>query len=250
MLYIKRKKFNLIYIKCIKIQIMGSLKRRIKASNTEIFIDSIKDGDLNIMKKMLNENVKNIDYALRIASDFNQIEIVKYLLNEGARVDRKRNISLKNAVKNGYALIVDCLLKYGGDITNDLLITACHFEYEEIIILLLTYGAKINNTNELDNPFLTAVQKNNVKIIKIFINYSKKFRLLTSLVLQKALKIAIIEQRYQIIKLIIDYNPDVLIRSNDFKSTKIFTYTKFSKTDLEKVFNVAINYKNKLQKRS
>lgn len=88
-------------------------------STNEFFIQSVEKGFLPGVKKALkigaNIHVYN-DWALRMASYYGYINIVKFLLDSGADVNAMNNCALRwalqNDCKNGHLNVIKLLKKW------------------------------------------------------------------------------------------------------------------------------------------
>ena len=139
-----------------------------------------------LLKKELKEKVSVDDIndcdgstCLIIAVSYNQYEMAKYLIFEGANVNIKNN-------HHKSSLIISCSLKYFN-----------------IIELLLINNADINVRNvENETLLISAIKNNNIEVVKLLIKYNINVNI------DDALMIAIRLDRTEIVLLIIDAGAD------------------------------------------
>jgi ankyrin repeat protein len=101
---------------------------------TNDLIKAIKSGNLGEVKLLLSSNIvgDNKDEALITASSYDQVEIVKFLLDNGADVHYEEEQALRTAVLYNKLNAVKILLENGADIT-ELVETWARFRKVEII---------------------------------------------------------------------------------------------------------------------
>jgi len=111
-------------------------------------------GKLEIVKYLV-ENGANIhaknDQALRNASYYGDLEIVKYLVKNGADIHVRNDEALRNACYKGQLEVVKYLVKNGADIhvrNDQALRWASYYGYFEIVKYLVENGADIHEYND------------------------------------------------------------------------------------------------------
>lgn len=109
------------------------------STNLTAFIDILLDDGMDI--NLTVDNVQPIYYAI-INGNY---DMVKYL------IENKKDIDLKNNFTNLYSAVA--------------------LENEKITEYLLSKGADPSKVFMGDNPIFTAIQKNNLNIIRILLNY-------------------------------------------------------------------------------
>jgi ankyrin repeat protein len=149
-----------------------------------------KNKNLTILRILINNGI-DIDSkdkygltALHYASLINNLDIMNELLLFGASVDIKDsggNTALIFASKNGYENIIKLLLNYGANVNasnnigETVLINAfvynSHKNSTNIFRLFLEHGADINGKTYNTNPLYSAIQSNNLDIVKELLNY-------------------------------------------------------------------------------
>ena len=149
----------------------------------ESFLKASTVGNIDTLQFLLLIGVC-IDYqnqegktALMIASKHGHKEIVKYLLSAKANVNNADNTAqsaLISASENNDIAIAQLLLQAKANPNhqrndgNTSLNIACYKEYEELAILLISFGADPLIKNSIsDTPFLYSVRRNMLKIVKL-----------------------------------------------------------------------------------
>lgn len=135
----------------------------------------LSDDDIIIFKKMYvdNENIftqNDKDTLLIVATKYNHFEIIKFMVENGARIATHGNFALLFSCQKGYIDTIRYLLSVGGDINcknGHLLIIACEYQHLNIIKYLLT-----ENTNTYINEacIYWTIKNNNYEILKILID--------------------------------------------------------------------------------
>ena len=160
-----------------------------------IFIDSANTGDFDQVKKYIEKGIPvdslvDFDTALTVASENGHLEIVQYLIDNGAKVNGTRpyrgigDTALSIASQNG------------------------HFE---IVKVLIKAGAKVNLDDRLGGTALMGASENgHVKIVKLLIDNgadinAKTYKYSTALIMSK---------NYKVSKLLLDNGADVKVYNN------------------------------------
>jgi ankyrin repeat protein len=120
---------------------------------------------LNVDKNILNEHL--IKY-------YDNYELIKLLLENGANVHVNNDNSLIYASNYGYVRIVKLLLEYGANVHvyNDCpLRLASRFGYDKVVKLLLEYGADIHANN--NEALRRASERGHNKVIELLKEYMR-----------------------------------------------------------------------------
>ncbi len=153
---------------------------------TAVFMQAAKTGNVQKLKECISSKInkdlqdENGMTALMHAASKNQVEVVKFLLKEGA--DREachyRATALVYAVWNGSTACVQALLdakaktdiclRFNGDQGIFHLIPK---ENVEILHMLIQAGAPLNQTDDSGStPLMDAVQEGNLRFVTILLN--------------------------------------------------------------------------------
>ena len=120
--------------------------------------------------------------ALYLASVARDLEIVKLLLEHGARTDFYGGVydnSLQVASKNGDMTIVQALLNAGVDVNRKggrfgtALVSACRYKQTSVVAALLNHDAdpNIQGCWECDNALQTACEQDNAQIVLLLLEH-------------------------------------------------------------------------------
>jgi len=94
----------------------------ITADDNCAVIQASSNGNLNVVKYLVSQGAdvaaKN-NYALLQASDNGHLKVVKYLVEHGADVTVNDNLALQRASINGHLGVVKYLVSQGADVTAD-----------------------------------------------------------------------------------------------------------------------------------
>ena len=168
-------------------------------SGTTPLIEAIKINDISAVKLLLTHGAyvnlqdaygnKPLDIAIKKAINSGNLDIVKYLFQNGATTNKKNDFLLK-AVKNSNLGLVKLLIKYNANINMDnglLLDIAIKNNNHNIIDYLLDNGFLMN---ERQNDFLLLACKNsNLKLMKLLIEkYNANINMDNGLLLDIAIK--------------------------------------------------------------
>ncbi len=100
-----------------------------------------KVGNIDIVRELLNFGAKDYEYAFYIACEYGHWNIAKELMQVG---EVNLNIALSYASFGGQIEIVNNLIEYGATDINSALVSASEGNHLDIINLLLEKGANIN----------------------------------------------------------------------------------------------------------
>ena len=130
-------------------------------SNSILLNDACKNGDLELVKYLVEKGVHVDDYAIRYASEYGHFEIVKYLFEKGAPIS---DWAISNASENGHFEIVKYLFKKGAPIDEYAISFASGRGHYEIVKYLVSVNA----------PRFTQDSEK----ISVIINNTRKYRTL------------------------------------------------------------------------
>ncbi|MCU5098477.1 MULTISPECIES: ankyrin repeat domain-containing protein [Bacillus] len=146
--------------------------------------DSIKSGQLNTLKDLLEREPKMLEYAtpfgtwLHVATAHGQLEIIEYLINSGinihARCGTFSTNALERAATKGHLHIVEYFIKHQVEMDTsepdrNPLFAAIYSGHFEIVKLLVMNGIDItikysgNNMKEMD-AYTFAVERGEMEI--------------------------------------------------------------------------------------
>jgi len=166
-----------------------------------------------------NQNDNNFDPILCHAIRYGNIQLVKYLIDNGADVNsfsRSYENPFILAIKSQKEEIVKCLVKAGanvkkGNSDNPPLIEAVHTNNETIIKYLLECGADVNERGVNvygDSSLTAAIKNNNETIVKLLIDLGANINKESGFN-ETPLILAVRNQNQNIIKLLIEYGADI-----------------------------------------
>ena len=130
-------------------------------SNSILLNDACKNGDLELVKYLVEKGVHVDDYAIRYASEYGHFEIVKYLFEKGAPIS---DWAISNASMHGHLEIVKYLFEKGASID----IHAIHWALRSGRIDVVKYLVSVNAP-----PYIHDSEK-----ISVIINDTRKYRIL------------------------------------------------------------------------
>lgn len=110
----------------------------------ERLVEASENGDINMVKRLIQIGATSYDIALKEASLFGHLEIVKYLIEKGANIQANNNLALRMAVMNKHLDIVKYLIENGADIhiNNEYILRkATELNHLEMIKYLIENGA-------------------------------------------------------------------------------------------------------------
>ncbi|ARF02627.1 SWPV1-008 [Shearwaterpox virus] len=168
-------------------QLLVDYKADIKECDGYLLLHAVKANNIDIIKILLNNGI-NVNYvndkgytALHYAVENNKLDIVNLLLGKGANIEIVNECSfINNIIKfrfTNYYNMIELMLSYKANVNNihdnyAPLHLAIDEEDEEIIKLLIRYGADINikNTYNDSSPLHHAVKSVNKNILKILLD--------------------------------------------------------------------------------
>ena len=130
-----------------------------------------------IAASVVNEEINSIT-PLFAAAENEQIDVIKLLLESGAKIDKRIGTSpLYVAVQNGYIGVVKLLLESGAEVDkvewdnfSFPLYIAAQKGHTEVLKLLLVSGAKVNKkSHHGSTTIFVAAQKGNIDVIKLLL---------------------------------------------------------------------------------
>ena len=126
-------------------------------------------GNLELVKQLITRNGFDVrHYSVRWASAYGHLEIVKYLVSQGANVCYNNNIAVRYAAVNGHLEVVKYLVSQGANVraNNDYAIRfASQFGHLEIVKYLVSQGADI-----CINTVCNVSERGNLELIKYFVS--------------------------------------------------------------------------------
>jgi len=133
---------------------------------------SAKNGLIEIVKYLV-ENGADIhtedDFSIILASENGHLEVVKYLVENGANIHIHNNEILRKESKYGHLEIVKCLVENGANVNacnDEALRWASYYGYFEIVKYLVKKGANIHSNN--NEALRHAKNNNHVNIVNFF----------------------------------------------------------------------------------
>lgn len=170
-------------------------------------------------------NAKNNEMAMHYACLFNNLEIVRYLIDKGSNSHILSNI-ICHACQNSSVSIIKCLFENGADICidgNKPLEAACLFYRSDTIRYLIENGADVTSHDGL--ALISAVNLCDLDLIKFILINGADINVRGS----KALEIACFKKDIEIVKLLLEYgivfeNDDVMLIACESGSYDLFNY--------------------------
>ena len=134
-------------------------------------IEAAQNGDLEIVKYLVNQGVNihaNDDEALRDASYNGQLEVVKYLVEQGADIHAKNDYALRYSSENGYLEIVKYLIEQGAYINalNDLAFKWASKEEHLEVIQYFLFDCNMQIKQDAKDWLIKNHQENTLKLIE------------------------------------------------------------------------------------
>jgi ankyrin repeat protein len=177
-----RKKDKTIKEACINKNIIG-LRYHIERCMDDIdmceyaLIEAIHSGCLDIIKYLVEDCIVNIhddnDYALRYSVIYNNIEVVQYLIQQGADIHAGGDIMLTASAENNNIDMLMYLIKQGADIhANDdiILIAMAWHGHLDIIKYCIENGANI--LAHLDDMLQLSAENGHLCVVEYCIGHS------------------------------------------------------------------------------
>ena len=130
--------------------------------------EAAKFGELELVIWILKANPNiNLDFALRMASKNGHLEVVMYLVENGADIHAQGDYALIIASENGNLEVVKFLAKVGANIhagKDAALLYASHYGHLETVKYLVENGANIHANN--DYALRLAKQNRHLEVVK------------------------------------------------------------------------------------
>lgn len=126
-----------------------------------------KNKFLRIIENLITDNLES---ALCDSASLGYLDMVKYLIDSGIRLDWNENQPLINASYFGYFDIANFLIERGADISSrnyEAFLSATMNNYEDVSFLLLEKGSDVNTKN--GQALCYAVENKNLNLLKYFI---------------------------------------------------------------------------------
>jgi hypothetical protein len=121
------------------------VQRFLSRTTERAIFEAAELGHLEILNLLRTDDV-SADSLFDCAVEYNQVAIIKYLLNQGHISLQEINRGSQHASRKGYFEIVQLCLQHGGDPNNGSLDQAIHGDHLEITQFLLESGARVSNT--------------------------------------------------------------------------------------------------------
>ncbi len=145
--------------------------RKINKTNAEEYLESgSKEGRITQVAIALELGAKGNNVALKLASRNGHLEVVKYIIEQGADIHIDDDEALKLASR-GHLDVVKYLLEQGADIHIDddfPLIEASAYGYLEVVKYLVSQGANIHAQD--DDAMIIAIIRGHLEIVKYLVS--------------------------------------------------------------------------------
>lgn len=166
-------------------------------------IIAVSNGHLDITKYFLENGAIIEKDVLATALVLGYADIAQMLLDNGADYMESLNYALWYTVIFGRMDMVKYLVKNGADINNKYypLITACRSNYFDIVKYLVDNGADVNYDNNYASALTGAVFKNNIEMVKYLLDKGTMFNGFDNNILE----CAIYNKNLDMIKLLFNY---------------------------------------------
>ena len=173
----------------------------------EYYIESLKKGNLYAVM-ILFEDYKDfsLNYALNKASENGHVEIVEFLLKNGADVHNEDDYSLTIASQNGYFDVVELLLENGANVhaDNDYSIRRASANgFPKIVKILLENKADVHAGN--DYSLHWASRDGHFDVVKILLKYGADVHSAVDFSLRTASE----NGHFDVVKILLKYGADV-----------------------------------------
>lgn len=146
-----------------------------------LFETAIENGNMRILRMFVEkykQKIFNSDYnPLFSAIDYNQLEVVVYLIREGIRLENSSITCLWYAIYEKKYDMVTLIVKlkpelqYGGNGEDNPLLWAIEENHPEVVDALFDGDAVMYSSYAICQPIHIAVYNNRILIVKLFIRY-------------------------------------------------------------------------------
>jgi ankyrin repeat protein len=145
---------------------------------TNPLVEAATSGNLAAVRALLAQGAEPevIDQALSGAAANGQIDVVKFLLDNGARINAGEGDALSGAAANGQIDVVKFLLDKGAKIdagegdAGTALLRAVEGDHADIVTLLLDKGANMDaGDRQGTTPLIEAVEKNRAALVELLL---------------------------------------------------------------------------------
>ena len=148
---------------------LGNRMHDLEKEVAKALIHASENGRIDVIQELLNSSPPGLvsDRVLILASEHNQLGLIKQLLKRGANIHLEDDQALIIAAARGYLSIVQELLNRGADIhaQNDrALIYAAGNGYPDVVRELLDRGANIHASN--DEPLFEAIRGDHLNVVR------------------------------------------------------------------------------------
>lgn len=205
-------------------------KSRCNEKQEDTLITAIKQNNLDAVEKIINQVGLSFSKLwlggytlLRIAIDYDRLEIASWLLSKSCNINRLTNDDISDtplhmAVFHENTSLVESLLKYGADTTaknvkgETALHISCRNQNLTISDLLLKHSTEASISDEfLMTPLHIAVENECLNLVELLLNHNVDINARTIKPGYEgctALHIAIIKQNYEMVKVLLENGAD------------------------------------------
>ena len=153
------------------------------------FFEAIKNNNLESVKFLLEQGANlhaGDDYALKLAAINGYLELVKYLLEQGANLHAENDDALRSAAVSGHLEVVKYLLEQGANlhaVNDDALQLAAHNGHLKVVKHLLEQGANLHVVNNW--ALRWAAHKGHLNVVKCLLEHGADSNLVSEEMLIK-----------------------------------------------------------------
>ena len=118
------------------------------------FVEECKSGDLEVVMYLVSQGANVTDdnnYAVQVASMNGHLEVIKYLVSQGADVTDDNNYAVQVASMNGHLEVIKYLVSQGADVKvkdNYGVQVASENGHLEVVKYLVSQGAPTTDISE------------------------------------------------------------------------------------------------------
>jgi len=165
------------YIGCFtgtREEAIRAIGNKYKDDGKDVYITKINelyDTDITSYKERGIDITTDDNRALRWASAYGYLKVVKYLVSQGADVTADDNYALQSASKDGYLKMVKYLVKHGVDITtsdNYAVQRASNNGHLKVVKYLVSQGADVTASDNLAIQW--ASENGHLEVVKYLVS--------------------------------------------------------------------------------